>query len=285
MATTGQLAEREESARPRLRRRPRAGGRPAWGDLLGRAGLGLVGVGIALGLWQLLSATRVLDPTAVPSMTHAFDSLGAALGTSKLWIGLEQTLEGTALGFALGVVAGVLVGTVLGLSETAFRSSFLVIEFFKAIPVITILPLAVLLFGTTLKMKVLLVVFGVFFPMVIQTIYGVRAVDPVIRDTARAFGLGRRARFVSVTLPSAAPYLATGIRLGATTALLLDIVAELVAGGSGLGLQILDGEAGGAISYSYALIIFTGIVGVVLVVGLTAVERRVLHWHELYRGQ
>jgi ABC-type nitrate/sulfonate/bicarbonate transport system permease component len=252
-------------------------------ERLGRMTLGLVGVALVLATWQLLTVTKVLDPTAVPTMTTTLSRLFQALGTTKLWVGVGQTLEGMAVGFALGSAAGIVIGALLGASSFAYRSSFLVIEFFKTIPVITLLPLAVLLFGTTLKMKVLIVVFGVFFPTVVQTIYGVRSIDPVISDTARAFGLGRRTRFLTVTIPSAAPYLATGLRLGATAALLLDVVAELVAGGSGLGLQILQGEAGGAISYSYALIILTGTIGVLLVIGLTAIERRVLSWHELYR--
>lgn len=270
-----------DEASPAIRARASVAAR----DRIGRVALGLLGVGLVLALWQLLTVTKVLDPSAVPTMTETLHRLWQALGTGRLWAAVGQTLEGMAVGFALGSAAGILVGAVLGASSFAYRSSFLVVEFFKTIPVITLLPLAVLLFGTTLKMKVLVVVFGVFFPTVIQTIYGVRSVDPVIRDTATAFGLKRRARLLTVTIPSAAPYLATGLRLGATAALLLDVVAELVAGGSGLGLQILQGEAGGAISYSYALIILTGTIGVLLVVGLTAVERRVLRWHELYRGR
>ncbi len=251
---------------------------------LSRAAKGLVGVAAVFGLWQLLTATRVLTPTAVPTMAATMRTLWSTLDTSKLWTAFGQTLEGVFIGFALGTAAGILVGAVLGVSDWAYRSCFLVIEFCKTIPVITILPISVLLFGTTLRMKVLIVIFGTFFPTVIQTIYGVRSVDPVIRDTARAFGLNRRARFVSVTLPSAAPYLATAIRLGVPLALLLDVTAELVAGGSGLGLQVLEGEAGGALSYSYAVIIFTGAVGVALIVGVTALERRLLSWHELHRS-
>lgn len=252
--------------------------------LLAKSAKGLVGILAALALWQLLTETRILTPSAAPTMTATFHTLGSSLGTWKLWTALGQTLEGTAIGFALGTVAGVVAGAVLGVSDWAYRSCFIVVEVFKTIPVITILPIVVLLYGTTLRMKVVLVVFGVFFPTVIQTIYGVRSVDPVIRDTARAFGLSRRTRFVSVMLPSAAPYIATAIRLGVIGALLLDLVAELIAGGSGIGLQILDGEAGGALSYCYALIVFIGVIGLALVIGVTALERRVLYWHELYRS-
>jgi ABC-type nitrate/sulfonate/bicarbonate transport system permease component len=246
---------------------------------------GLAGIVIAVAIWQILTVTKVLDPVAVPSASETLTTLGPSLETGRLWAGVGQTLEGTAIGFALGAVGGVLLGTVIGLSNIAYRSSFLVIEFLKTIPVIAVLPLAVLLFGTTLQMKVLLVTFGVFFPILMQTIYGVRSVDPVVRDTGRVFGLGVWAQFRSITLPTAAPYIATGLRLAAAAALLLDVLSEIVAGGSGIGLQIMQGQEGGDIAYTYANIVIVGVLGVIVVVGLMSLERRVLAWHEIYRDR
>jgi ABC-type nitrate/sulfonate/bicarbonate transport system permease component len=246
---------------------------------------GLAGIVIAVAIWQILTVTKVLDPVAVPSASETLTTLGPSLETGRVWAGVGETLEGTAIGFALGAVGGVLAGTVIGLSDIAYRSSFLVIEFLKTIPVIAVLPLAVLLFGTTLQMKVLLVTFGVFFPILMQTIYGVRSVDPVVRDTGRVFGLGVWAQFRSITLPTAAPYIATGLRLAAAAALLLDVLSEIVAGGSGIGLQIMQGQEGGDIAYTYANILIVGILGVILVVGLMTLERRLLAWHEIYRDR
>jgi ABC-type nitrate/sulfonate/bicarbonate transport system permease component len=243
----------------------------------------LAGIAVALAAWQILTVTKVLDPVAVPTVGKTFATLGPSLGTGHLWQGVGETLEGTAIGFAGGAVAGVLLGTLIGLNDIAYRSGFLVIEFLKTIPVIAVLPLAVLLFGTTLEMKVLLVLFGVFFPILMQTIYGVRTIDPVVRDTGRVFGLSAWARFRSITIPTAAPYIATGLRLAAAAALLLDVLSEIVAGGSGIGLQIMQGQEGGDISYSYAMILIVGVIGVLLVVGLTSLERRLLAWHEIYR--
>jgi ABC-type nitrate/sulfonate/bicarbonate transport system permease component len=133
----------------------------------------LAGIVIAVAIWQILTVTKVLDPVAVPTASGTLTTLGPSLETGHLWQGVGETIEGTAIGFVLGAVGGVLAGTVIGLSDIAYRSSFLVIEFLKTIPVIAVLPLAVLLFGTTLQMKVLLVTFGVFFPILMQTIYGV----------------------------------------------------------------------------------------------------------------
>jgi ABC-type nitrate/sulfonate/bicarbonate transport system permease component len=86
-------------------------------------------------------------------------------------------------------------------------------------------------------------------------------------------------------LPTAAPYIATGLRLAAAAALLLDVLSEIVAGGSGIGLQIMQGQEGGDIAYTYANIVIVGVIGVILVVGLTTLERRLLAWHEIYRDR
>jgi len=247
--------------------------------------LGALGLGIALALWQLLAATRVLDPQAIPTMVSTFRTIGDSIQTRHLWVGVGQTLEATAIGFAIGSALGIVAGTIIGLNRFAYASCFLLIEFCKTIPIIAVLPLFVLLFGTTLKMKVLAIIFGGFFPTVIQTIYGVRSVDPVVGDTATIFGLGRVRRFLMVTVPSAAPYLATGLRLGATGALLIDIVAEITAGGSGIGLQVLQAQAAGDVAYTYALLVIIGCIGMLIVLGITALERRLLSWHEVYRHQ
>src|SRR6202034_1792056 len=223
---------------------------------------GLAGIVIAVAIWQILTVTKVLDPVAVPSASETLTTLGPSLETGRVWAGVGETLEGTAIGFAFGAVGGVLVGTVIGLSNIAYRSSFLVIEFLKTIPVIAVLPLAVLLFGTTLQMKVLLVTFGVFFPILTQTISGVRSVDPVVRGTGRVFRRGAWARSI-----------ATRLGLAAAAALLLDVLSEIVDGGSGIGLQIMQGQEGGDIAYTYANIVLVGVIGVIVVVGLRRLER------------
>jgi ABC-type nitrate/sulfonate/bicarbonate transport system permease component len=96
--------------------------------------------------------------------------------------------------------------------------------------------------------------------------------------------LSRFQRFFFVTMPSAAPYIATALRLGATGALLLDVTVELTAGAGGLGLQLLQAEAGDSIAFSYALLIIIGTIGMLLVLGVSAIERRVMYWHDVYRN-
>jgi ABC-type nitrate/sulfonate/bicarbonate transport system permease component len=158
------------------------------------------------------------------------------------------------------------------------------IEFLRPIPSVALIPLAVLVYGTGLESKVFLAVFASFWPLFVQTLYGVQDVDPVVTDTARSFGLGRFERIWRIRLPAAVPYIATGVRISSAVALILSVTAELVIGSAGLGRSISVAQSGGAIDVMYALIIATGILGWLLNILATRGERRVLHWHPSQRG-
>ena len=135
------------------------------------------------------------------------------------------------------------------------------IEFLRPIPSVALIPLAVLIYGQGLESKVFLVAFASFWPLLIQTIYGVQDVDPVATDTARSFGLGRLERMWRITVPSAVPYIATGIRISSAVALILAVTAELVIGAAGLGREINVARSGGNLDAMYALIVATGLLG------------------------
>jgi ABC-type nitrate/sulfonate/bicarbonate transport system permease component len=245
----------------------------------------VAGVVAVLALWQVLSATGVLPSDSFPTVFAVVRSLGDELSAGRGWSAIGSTLAGWAIGFAIGAVAAIAVGMMIGLSRFAYRSTILVIEFMKTIPVIAILPLLLLQYGGTLKMEYILVAFGVFWPLVIQVVYGVRAMDPVARDTAEALRVTGVRRLTYVVLPSAAPFVATGLRIAAAAALIIAIIAELIGGAPGLGRDILLAENSGtsALPLLYALIVLTGALGIVLSVAFRLVERRLLRWHERFR--
>lgn len=239
----------------------------------------------ALGLWQGLSAAGVIRADEFPSMTQTASALWDQASTATLWIAIGQTLEGWAIGLAIGTAAALAIGTLIALNQFAYRSVIGVIEFFKAIPVIAILPIGLVLWGATLTMKFALVAFAVFWPLVIQVCYGVRSIDPVVRDTATVLRLRGPRRFVTVTVPSAAPYVATGLRVAAAVALVVAIITELIGGGTGIGERILLAENAGPAAYPvmYAYIVVAGLLGVLLAGAFTVAERYALHWHESQR--
>ncbi len=131
----------------------------------------------------------------------------------------------------------------------------------------------------------LLVVYAAFWQVLIQVLYGVQDVDPVAEETARSYGLGRWARVRHVLWPSALPYVMTGVRLAAAVALVLAVTAELVVGAPGLGARIAVAQASQAVEEMYALVVVTGLLGLVINVGARSVERRALAWHQSVRGR
>lgn len=148
-----------------------------------------------------------------------------------------------------------------------------------------LIPLAALLFGTGAGSRLVLVVYASFWPVLVQVLHGVQDVDPVQRDTARAYGLGRWARARHLTWPTALPYVFTGVRLAAAVALVLAITSELVIGNPGLGQRLAVAQSSGAVPAVYALVVVAGLLGVVVNLGARALEARALSWHASVRAE
>lgn len=245
--------------------------------------VGAAGFATLLAAWE--GSTRLRDTSALPPLSDVLDALGAAVSTQRFWTALGDTAESMLLGLAISVAIALPLGVVLGLNRWAFRSTRFLVEFLKPIPVVAILPLALLIYGTQLEMKLLLIAFGTLWPLLVQVLYGVRAIDPMVADTARSFRLSRRRRLTSVVLPSAAPLIATGLRLAAVSALVLSIVTELVGGAPGLGMEIARTQRTAEYAELYALVLVSGVIGMGLNGALGRAERRVLHWHPAHRAE
>ena len=244
----------------------------------------VVAVLLLLALWEAVVRAGLIPETSIPPATSAIGELASQVSQAAMWKAVGNTLEGWVIGLGLAVLLGVPAGILIGSSRWAYRALRVPIEFLRPIPSVALIPLAVLVYGTGLQSKVFLATFASFWPMLIQTIYGVQDVDPVATDTARAFQLGRFERLWRITVPSAVPYIATGIRIASAVALILCVTAELVIGSAGLGREINSASSGGNIDLMYAMIIATGLLGWLLNIAATMVERRVLHWHPSQRG-
>lgn len=278
---------REEYGRAGAPARPLAAPRPSFRRLVPRSfpdwGYRLLGIVAVLGILELLARSGAIPSRYFPPVSEVFRELGEQLGESSFWAAVGHTVQGWGIGLAIAAALAIPIGIVIGSSTVAYRSVRMLIEFLRPIPSVALVPLAVLVYGTGLESTLFLVVFASFWQLLIQTIYGVQDVDPVAMDTARAFGLGRVARLVRVTLPSAVPYIATGLRLASAVALILAVTAELVIGSDGLGRSINLAREGGAVTLTYALIVATGLLGWGLNSIFSLGERRVLHWHQAYR--
>ncbi len=257
---------------------PRAGRRrvPDWA-------LGWLSVVAVLLLFDVLPRIGGLPRDHFPPISETLSTLGEQLGESRFWEAVLDTLQGWALGLGIAAALAIPLGIVIGSSRLLYRAMRGLIEFLRPIPSVALIPLAILVYGTGLQSKVFLAAFASFWQVLVAALYGVQDVDPVASDTARSFGFSRRQRLLRVTLPSAVPYIATGLRIASAVSLILTVTAELVIGSPGLGRSINIARSGGNEELMYALIIATGVLGLVLNSLFLRVERRVLHWHPSQR--
>jgi ABC-type nitrate/sulfonate/bicarbonate transport system permease component len=246
--------------------------------------LPVLSVAAGLALWELVSRTNTISQRDLPAMSTSFRALWTMVQTSAFWIAFGQTVRGWAVGLGLAIVLAVPIGILLGSNEFLARAFRVPIEFLRPIPSAVLIPLLFLTLGTNLKSEVFLATFGAFWPLLVQTMYGVRDVDPIALDTGRSFGLGRFERLWRITLPSSVPYIATGVRISSTVALILAFTAELFMGTPGLGQKLNVAQAFGLTDQVYALAIAVGFLGVGIHLTVSALERKLLFWHPSQRA-
>jgi ABC-type nitrate/sulfonate/bicarbonate transport system permease component len=236
-------------------------------------------------LIELAVVTGVVAESSLPRPTSIAKALFELVQTGGFWGAVGNTMKGWALGLGLAIAAAVPIGIAVGSSQWLYRSVRFVVDFIRPIPSIALLPLFILVFGIDLQLKVYIIALGAFWPLFFQTMYGVQDVDPVARDTATAYRLGRFMRFFFLSLPGATPYIATGLRISASIALLLGVGTEMVVGLSGIGQDIFKAQYAGQPARAYALIASSGLLGVAIAIGFNRLERRTLRWHPSQRRE
>lgn len=181
-------------------------------------------------------------------------------------------------GWSTAVVLGVVVGTALGRSRTGMQYVGPLFAFFRALPSPALLPVFITLMGLDDDMKVALIVFSCVWPVLLNTVDGVRSVDAVKTDTARSFRTPRTQWVTMVVLPAALPKIFAGLRLSLAIAVILMVVSEMVGDTDGIGYQLIFAKSQFDVLTMWAWIVLLGIIGYVLNLALLAVERRALGW-------
>ncbi|MDY0829806.1 ABC transporter permease [Microbacterium sp. BG28] len=247
--------------------------------------LGLLGVVMFLGAWQLVSAAGLINPSQLPSAVDTFTRLGTMAGDLEFWRNVGRTLTAWAIGLAIASVLGILLGGLIGLVPMLRRGTNTTVEFLRPIPSVALIPLAILTYGIQIPAALVIIVYACFWQVFVQVLYGVADIDTVARDTARSYGLTRAAQLRSLVLPTALPYIFTGLRLAASVALILAITAEMTISNPGLGQVIIKAASNGNIATVYAVVIVTGLLGLIINLVFRVLERRALAWHQSVRGE
>ena len=273
------------AAAPTAPAAPPRRGNPRRLRTLRKVGLGIAGIVGFLVTWQLLPTLGIVDPRYFPSAITTLAQLGQELRDLEFWRNVGRTMTAWGIGLLIATVLATVLGTIIGLVPFLRRATHTTVEFLRPIPSVALIPLAILMFGLRIEAALVIIVYASFWQVFIQVLYGVADVDTVARDTARSFGLSRGSRIVNLVFPTALPYLMTGLRLAAAVALILAITAEMFIGNPGLGREIVFAQSAGNWPTVYALVIVTGILGLLINLVFRAIERRSLAWHQSVRGE
>jgi NitT/TauT family transport system permease protein len=214
----------------------------------------------------------------VPPPSVIFVALWHGLLDGDISSQIGITLSVYARGLGIAAAAAILIGIVMATYKPVYDALKIIVEFLRPVPSVALIPLAILFFGLGPAMRITVISYAAFWPLLINTIYGVRAIDPLALDVARNFGITGTEALRRVTLPSALASVATGFRISASIALVVTITTELIAGNNGIGFYISQMEQANRLPEMYAGIVLTGILGYALNGLYMEIERRVVFW-------
>jgi NitT/TauT family transport system permease protein len=257
-------------------------------------GVGLVVPALIIALWQWVAAMGWVNPQVLPSPLAVVEKWVAYLlpmqpyaGGSKLaWyfsgeliIDSLGSMYRVLVGFAVGAGLALPIGLAMGASNRVYAWLNPLFQLLRPIPPIAYIPLSILWFGLGNPPAVFLIALGAFFPVLMNTIAGVRQVDSIYLRAARNLGASQGTMFLRVILPAAVPYILAGVRIGIGTAFIVVIVSEMIAVNNGLGFRILEAREYFWSDKIIAGMITIGLWGLAIDVGMNRLNNHLLRWH------
>jgi ABC-type nitrate/sulfonate/bicarbonate transport system permease component len=236
---------------------------------------------VALIVASQLVTTLVDDPVNWPTFTAIAGQLwNSWIANPDAWgDSLLPSMVRLLVGWGLAVVFGVAIGTAIGLSARVRDYVDPIIQFLRAVPPPTLLVLFIVILGIGDAMKIAMILFGVVWPILINTSDGVASVEPLQRDTGRVYRIGFSEELRRIVLPSAAPKIFAGLRVSLSIAVILMVISELYAATDGVGFQLVQAQRSFRTLDVWSTIVLLGIIGYTLNTILAAVEGHVLDWH------
>lgn len=229
-------------------------------------------------LWETAPRVGLVDRVFLPPLSEVLVATADLASSGQLWAHVSASLSRALAGFALAVAVAVPLGLLIAWYRPVSDFLMPVLELFRNTAALALLPVFVLILGIGEASKVALVVFACTFPILLNTVTGVRTVDPLLVKAAVSLGFGPLALFRKVIVPAAVPSIFTGIRMAGAASILVLVAAEMVGAQSGLGYLINSSQLNFQIHDMYAGILSIALLGVTLNGGLVVLERRLSRW-------
>nr|WP_228045885.1 ABC transporter permease [Saccharopolyspora sp. HNM0983] len=229
-------------------------------------------------IWELVPRIGLVDDLFLPPVSRVVSSWLALAADGQLWIDLGASLGRAVAGFLLAVAIAVPLGLLIGWYRLADELLSPLLEVFRNTAALALLPVFVLLLGLGETSKISLITFACVWPILLNTISGVRTVDHLLLKSARSLGFGSAQVFAKIVLPASVPTVFTGIRLAAASSILVLVAAEMVGAKAGLGYLINAAQYNFEVPEMYAGILTISVLGLGFNRALTALEHRLSRW-------
>jgi ABC-type nitrate/sulfonate/bicarbonate transport system permease component len=227
--------------------------------------------------WWIASASST--ELFFPPLSEIAAEFGPTWLEGRLMSDVLPSIGRLLLGFLIALVVGVSLGIAIGLQPMLRAYLEPGLEFFRAIPPSVMIPVLMLFLGIGTEMKVFVIAFGSLWPILLNAVEGTRAVDEVLRDTARTYRFRRSTHLITLVLRGASPQIMAGARQGLSLAVILMVISEMFAANNGLGFTIIQFQRNFAVQEMWTGIILLGVLGVLLSLVFRLVEHRVLRWY------
>lgn len=231
-----------------------------------------------LALWQVASTQKWVSPAVFPPLDVIAASLQRGLTAGTLPGDIAISLQRAGIAFGAAVVIGIPLGLLMGQIRPVERALDPILQLFRQTSALALYPVFILFLGLGEESKVFVIFWATLFPVLLATIGGVKEVDVKLIEMAGSFGASRFTVFRRVILPASVPSVFVGLRLSATTALLLLIAAEMIGARSGLGFQVMNAQYNFEIPLMYAAIFLLAILGLIANYALVLLQNRLCRW-------
>jgi NitT/TauT family transport system permease protein len=267
-----------------------------------QAGVGLIVPALVIALWQTAAHLQWVNPQVLPSPLAVVERWIAYLlplqpydraqggwlawaVSGELIMDSIGSLYRVVAGFAIGAGLALPIGLAMGANPRVYDWLNPLVQLLRPIPPIAYIPLSILWFGRGNPPAVFLIALGAFFPVLMNTIAGVRQVDSIYLRAARNLGAAGSTLFLRVILPAAVPYILSGVRIGIGTAFIVVIVSEMIAVNNGLGFRILEAREYFWSDKIIAGMITIGMLGLAIDIGMNKLNNHLLRWHRGLENQ
>lgn len=230
--------------------------------------------------WQLGSQFAIVDPSVIPPFTTVVGAMAHGFIDGTLLGNMLVSLRRSGIAFGIAVALAIPLGLFMGSFRRFEDAVDSLLQLFRQTSALAIYPIFILLLGLGETSKVMIIFWAAFFPILLNTISGVKLVDRRLIEMARVFGASRAEVFKRVVLPAAIPAIFVGLRLSATTALLLLVAAEMIGANRGLGFVIINSQYNFQIPLMFASIVLLAVIGLVVNYSLLVLQNWFCRWDD-----